>query len=456
MHLQEILQLDDTIVSRVTCGGEGSVSIIRASGKQAHHIVKLCLASGSSLPKPGTFALRRLELIDHIIDEALILTFKSPRSLTGEDVVEIHIHANPFLVEKVVSSLISLGARQAKRGEFLHRAYTNGKYTLNEIEAISGVFSARNEHTLRLNTSNVQSRFSKELSSLREQIVTLWMQTEAFFDFSEEEDVENTLNFNFDKELSELLNKFIQIEQVAQGSIYLNQGNEICLLGSPNVGKSSLLNVLSCDDTAIVSDKAGTTRDSLSTEIYIDGHLIRLIDTAGLRQTQCDIESMGIARSKYHAQKAQCVLYIQSIEPGPDTEQQEFLHSLECPIISVVNKCDLLCDQQMPTITSPLKNAKQVFISVKERIGLEQLKSEIISNLGLAHIDDLPYAFNKRQLSNFHVALKALRTSWDQRCHLEVAVVSLRKASDALGELLGEITNDDMLGQIFSNFCIGK
>lgn len=457
MHLQEILQLDDTIVSQVTHGGTSGVSILRLSGCQAHHIAgKLLKLGQDSLPKAGSFALRSLYVNKLIVDKALILTFKCPRSLTGEDVIEIHVHGNPLLVHNILSSLIQFGARQANPGEFLFRGYKNNKFTLNELEALGGLLSASSSTALKLYSPESQTRFQSFLITLRQNILSLWAHAEAYFDFSDEEDVSDNLQFSYYNSLEDIAQKFDELLQISEATSTLGQANEVCLIGPPNAGKSSLLNALVNSELAIVSDKAGTTRDFIQGEVFIGGYLVKLIDTAGLRISSCDIEQQGVVRSKLKAKTAQCVLYLQdsSVCDELDSEQLELLESISAPIVQVLNKSDLV--DEAVSFQKPSVFSSQASISVKNNSGINNLKKHITKNLGLCGLDDLPYALNSRQKEVVKRAYLSFNQAQKTRCNQEISVSYLREASDILGEILGDQTSDDVLGKIFGQFCIGK
>ena len=466
MHYQEILQLEDTIVSSVTAGARSGVSIIRLSGSQAFELAKTCLKNKRPLPAPGNFKLRSILLPSGIEDQALILSFKGPRSLTGEDIVEIHVHGNPLLVQQVIEFLIHQGARQARAGEFLERSLRYGKKSLQEIENLSSLLNARNLQSLKLSNTHSFNKLKKDLLSLREKMINLWAHAEAYFDFSDEEDVSEKLAFSYEDKLSELALNFEKIAQVAQRSQKLHQSNEVCLLGAPNAGKSTLLNSLTGQNLAIVSSTAGTTRDSITGDISLAGYHIRLIDTAGLRKSQCDIEQQGIERSEYLAQNAQVVLYLQSLNPEDEQLDQNllsFLKNLSCPIIKVQNKIDLLTDREKNSnLSLQSKHSAHVnffaelSISAKENQGLQALEKALINALGLTDCEQMPYALNERQLQVFSRAHQSFHKALQAQLQPEISVAYLRDSSDILGEVLGDCTSDDILGKIFSQFCIGK
>lgn len=451
----------------MTSGSKSGVSIIRLSGKKAFDFAQKSLKNKSELPKPGNFHLRTLSLPSGIEDKILTLSFKSPRSLTGEDVVELHVHGNPLLVEQVIQFLINQGARQARAGEFLERSLRHGKKSLKEIENISLLLNAKNTQTLKLTGKKSLDLLEQELSSLRENIMNLWAHAEAYFDFSDEEDVSEKLSFSYQDKLSELAESFEKFQQVANRSQKLHQSNEVCLVGAPNAGKSTLLNRLTGKNLAIVSSTAGTTRDSITGDISLGGYHIRLIDTAGLRNSVCDIEQQGIERSEQLAQSSQVVLYLNSVDERDhqhDFDLLNFLKTLSCPIIKVNNKIDLFendgliakdLNPGLPT-TGSINFVEQVFVSASENKGIDKLEKALIHALGLTDCENLSYALNQRQLQVFSRAFDCFEQARQTQSLPEISVAHLRDASDILGEILGDCTSDDILGKIFSQFCIGK
>ena len=457
VHLQEILQLEDTIVSQVTHGATTGVSIIRVSGSQSHQICRKILNSRlkDPLPAPGTFALRSFYIDSLVVDKGLVLTFANPKSLTGEDVVELHLHGNPVLTTQLISKILSLGARQASPGEFLLRGYRNGKVTLSEVESIGGLLQASSTTATKLFSPNSQARFDRFLHKLRDSILRLWSEAEAYFDFSDEEDVHDNLSFSYKTSLENIHRDFLYLLDIAQSTTSLGRANEVCLLGPPNAGKSSLLNLLVQSDLAIVSDQAGTTRDFIQGEIMINGFLVKVIDTAGLRTSSCSIERQGIARSYSQAKSAQCVLYLQDAQSSSDLADKdlEFLKNISAPKIHVVNKSDLnpSLEVRRSEVFTDL-----VSISVKEETGIIELKEKILAALNLTGIDKLPFAVNARQHEVAQRAYGCIERAIDDAHCQELSVAHLRRASDILGELLGDQTSDDVLGKIFSQFCIGK
>ena len=455
--MQEILQVEDTIVAQVTSGGTSGVSIVRLSGQNSFSLAASLLKGGlKSLPGPGRFALRQLRVSGKHLDNALFLTFLNPRSLTGEDVIEIHVHGNPFLVKTVISALIDKGARHAHPGEFLQRAHKNGKYTLNQVEAINQTIMATSQNALDLHSPECQTKLEKELLNLREKIIEVWSKAEAFFDFSDEEDVGENLNLSYQSDLALLATLFTKLKKIASLSEALEQTNEVCLIGPPNAGKSSLLNLLTEQDLAIVSKTAGTTRDFVSGQIFLGGYAVKVTDTAGLRHTSCDIEKEGIKRSWKKAKRAQCVIYLDAASNYPHVRSAdlETINSLNCPVIRVVNKIDL----QKNALVKATETAfhQEVRISVLERKGIDKLESVIVETLGLNHLESLPFAFNARQAQLLMRASKAFDQALLHLNPIELSVTYLRQASDILGEILGDCTSDDVLGKIFSQFCIGK
>lgn len=413
---------------------------------------------GCELPPREAKYLSFKEANGEIIDEGIAIYFPNPHSFTGEDVLELQGHGGPVVVDLLLQRVLNLGARLAKPGEFSERAFLNGKMDLAQAEAIADLINAASKQAARLALRSLQGDFSKEINQLNEQIIHLRMYIEAAIDFSDEE-----INFLSDgkilAQLKTILNHLSLIQQKAKQGSLLREGISAVIAGKPNVGKSSLLNALSGKETAIVTDIPGTTRDVLRDLILIDGMPMHIIDTAGLRESDDLVEQEGIKRAYKEIEQADLVLYVLDAAENKSFDLTTLPAVFSSrPVIFIFNKIDLLHDQQ-PAIVSTQEQQTTIFLSVQYGLGLDLLKQEIKNKVGyekesdgiflarLRHLDALTKANHFLELS-----LKQLQTHHA----MELVAENLRLAHLHLCEITGEFSSDDLLGQIFSRFCIGK
>ena len=441
----------DTIVAAATPAGSGGVAITRVSGPDAERI---CRALTGSLPAPrvATNATFR-DQAGHNLDYGLALYFPAPNSFTGEAVVELHGHGGPTVTEGLINAAIELGARRAMAGEFSKRAYLNSKIDLVQAEAIADLISSGTQQAARAALRSLAGEFSKAVAALQLRLTNLRMHTEAALDFPEEE-----IDFLSD---SALLNKvtecrdaFASLLRDATLGRVLRDGIQLVIVGRPNAGKSSLLNLLSGQDAAIVTEVAGTTRDILRESIDIDGLAVELVDTAGLRDDPDRIEAEGIRRARDAVRKADAILHIRDATVA---EQETIIElepelSADVPVIVIKNKIDLLGE---------LAETQDdvVHLSAQTGAGLTELRAEICKLAG--YRDQGEGAFTARRL---HLnAIKQARTHFElgsvalrEQQAGEIFAEELRMAQHCLGEVTGEFSSDDLLGKIFAEFCIGK
>jgi tRNA modification GTPase len=444
----------DTIVAAATPPGIGGISIVRISGPAAPHIARSMLGK---LPRPrvATFGDFRDDKGD-AIDSGLALYFPEPASFTGEAVLELHGHGGPVVTELLVEAAVLLGARRARPGEFSKRAFLNDKIDLAQAEAIADLIGSGTSQAARAALRSLSGAFSEAVDLLAGRVTSLRLHVEAAIDFPEEE-----IDFLSDTELQsradDCESAFRALLEQARAGRVLRDGYQIIIVGEPNVGKSSLLNLLSGQETAIVTEIAGTTRDILREQINIEGLLVELIDTAGLRDNPDQIEAEGIRRARDAARTADAVLWMQ--EAG--AEERATLASLgeelpsDVPVITVRNKIDL-------THEAPGKGrdeATHINISAKTGAGSDALREAI--RLLAGHEDKGEGTFTARErhmdaLKNAQAHFQAGRKALRESKAGELLAEELRLAQEALGEITGSSTSDDLLGQIFSEFCIGK
>ena len=474
----KLLGWDDTIVALATPPGIGAIGVVRLSGKKTFGIVNGLFPSKDLEQQPShTLHVGLLKDGDKILDEVVVSLYKAPRSYTGEDVIEISSHGSPFILEQIVDACINKGARLAKPGEFTQRAFLNGKLDLAQAEAVADLIASNTEASRKAALNTIRGGFSIVLKQLRERLLQFSALIELELDFSQE-DVEfadrtqfYSLIMEAQKTTDELLESF------KLGNVIRN-GVQIAIVGKPNTGKSTLLNALLNENRAIVSDIAGTTRDTIEEVINIDGIVFRLIDTAGIREHTSDIiEKIGVERSREKIQLADLVVYLFDIntETSEQLEQvvQEF-ESQHVKYLLVGNKMDLVT--QMDTnvevridanqdslirVHSPqLASISVIKISAKENKHIDLLKEKLVDAVLQGNVQSentiVTNARHYHALKELSQSLKDIKEGLDNRIPTDLIALDIRRGLHYLGEITGEITNDDQLDYIFSKFCIGK
>lgn len=450
----------DTIAAIATPPGKGGVGIIRISGEKAKSIAER-ITKKQLKPRYATYT-NFYTKTKNIIDSGIILYFPKPHSFTGEDVVEFQGHGGPVILDLVLEEILKQEARLARPGEFSERAFLNDKIDLAQAEAIADLINAGSKQAASAAMNSLQGKFSEKINELKDLIIYLRMFIEAAIDFPEEE-----VDFLSDARVTELLekikNKFNEIISAATQGQLLRDGISVVIIGKPNAGKSSLLNQLAGQERAIVTEIAGTTRDVLKEFIQIDGIPLHIIDTAGLRQTTDLVESIGIERAYQEIEKAD---YVLCLVDALEFKDQNFLETRinewnikHKRIIFIKNKIDLV--NQSPKITE-VKINKNVLpiisLSAKTGEGLELLKNYLKINAGYQQQEGL-FLARRRHLDTLNRAFVLVETgeiALQQTKAGELLAEDLRQAQLALSEITGEFTADDLLGEIFSNFCIGK
>lgn len=437
----------DTIAALATPPGRGGIAILRVSGPQVKQIIPILLRR-ELVARQATY-LPFLNMNGEMLDEGIAIFFPNPHSFTGEDVLELHGHGGPVVADMLLQTILSLGVRLARAGEFSERAFLNGKMDLTQAEAIADLINASSQQAARSAIRSLQGEFSKAIHALNEKIIHLRMYVEAAIDFSDEE-----IDFLGDEKISTQLTHIIHeletIQTNAKQGSFLREGITTVIAGEPNVGKSSLLNALSGKELAIVTDIPGTTRDVLRHYILIDGMPMHIIDTAGLRESEDIVEQEGIRRAYQEIEQADMVLYVtDSTKPWSD-EKCDGSH------IVIRNKIDL--SHEMPAIKE--ENGKTIItLSAKNGEGLGLLKQCIKAKVGFHGETDGIYLARRRHLDALARAYAHVKQSHHQltnACSGELAAEDLRLAHLALAEITGEFTADDLLGRIFASFCIGK
>ncbi len=451
-----------TIVAIATPPGQGGVGIIRISGPESLPMA-LAITHEKTPPEPRKAYLKRF--IDNearVLDTGLLLYFKAPHSFTGEDVVELQVHGSPMVLNMLLRQLCLQGARMARPGEFSERAYLNGCMDLVQAEAVADLIAAGSEQAARSAQNSLQGAFSRQVQAILQKLINLRVHVEAAIDFSDEE--AQWQGDTYAEQLSQQIIEDIgQCLQVADQSVLLQTGMKVVIAGRPNVGKSSLLNALSGQDLAIVSDRAGTTRDLIHQKINIEGMPLHIVDTAGLHDTEDLVEQEGIRRALHEVVQADGMLYL--LDAFADAHQElehlgNLMTSLPSPdkLLLVRNKMDLRADSDSEVSYQFADNSYLVLpMSVKTGAGLRALQREIAKRAGL-HSGEVPYSARIRHTEALRRGQSAMKHALEQLNHRfsDLAAEDLRAAQQALGEITGTFTTDDLLTHIFSSFCLGK
>ena len=445
----------DTICALATGSGMGAIAIIRTSGIKAFAICNKVFSKNITDVKSHSIHFGTLKKGEEIIDEVLIGVFKNPNSFTGEDVFEISCHGSVFIQQQILQLLTENGARIANPGEFTLRAFSNGKMDLSQAEAVADLIASESKKSHQIAITQMRGGFSNDLKILREQLINFASLIELELDFSEE-DVEFANREQFNQLLLLIKEKLTKLIDSFQLGNVIKNGISVTILGAPNVGKSTLLNVLVNEDRAIVSEIAGTTRDTIEDVINIEGIQFRFIDTAGLRDTKDTIEKIGIKKALEKAEKAEVVIYLLDATTNIEAQEKEIvkIKKLQNKLIVVVNKTDL-----NPNIYETLKEKNYLFISAKNKDGIEDLKKTIIKSIDTNLSSDETVISNSRhqeELSNTLKEIIAVMGGLNNGISGDLLAINIRQALYHLGLITGEVTTDDLLGNIFSKFCIGK
>lgn len=462
----------ETIVALASPSGAGAIAVIRISGKDAIGIAEQVFqsVSGKSISKQKTHTIHLGHIVDEgkVYDQVLLSIFKNPHSYTGEDVIEISCHGSTFIQQQIIQLLLRKGCKMAQAGEFTLRAFLNGKLDLSQAEAVADLIASDNEASHQIAMQQMRGGFSNEIAKLRAELLNFASLIELELDFAEE-DVE----FADRTQFKELLNRieFVLkrlIDSFAVGNVIKN-GIPVAIVGEPNVGKSTLLNALLNEERAIVSDIAGTTRDTIEDELVINGIGFRFIDTAGIRDTKDVVESIGIKKTFEKIEQAQVVIYlfdslkfqVSGSEYIAEIEKVKNKYPLKS-IVIVINKVDLISQDEVSSMSQKLEalNLKPILMSAKEKQGIEELKNLLLSfvNTGALRNNETIIT-NSRHYDSLIKALEEIqKVSFGLNSGLssDLMAIDIKLALYYFGEITGEVTNDELLGNIFANFCIGK
>lgn len=452
---------DDTIVALATPNGVGAIGVIRLSGSKAMELINELFPSKDLLKQhTHTIHVGFLTEADNEIDEVVVSLFKNPKSYTGEDVVEIGCHGSPFIQQQIIQACIHHGARLAKAGEFTQRAFLNGKLDLTQAEAVADIIASNTKASQKTALHNMRGGFSEILKELRENLIQFSALIELELDFSEE-DVAFADRKKFYELIEEATTVTTDLVQSFQLGNVIKNGVSVAIIGKPNAGKSTLLNTLLNENRAIVSDIAGTTRDTVEEIINIDGILFRLIDTAGIREHSTDvIELIGIEKTREKIKQSDEVIYLFDVNSETEediTTAKNLIKKTNSNVILVGNKTDLFAGKNG---VEKFSDNDIIFISAKDMLHIEMLKERLVKKVVQGNINaENTIITNVRHYDALQQVLSSLtdiRNGLDTEISGELLALDIRRCLHYISEITGDITNEHVLDYIFSKFCIGK
>lgn len=451
--------LDDTICALSTPAGSGAIVVIRLSGKDAFKISDKVFASGQkTLSDQQTHTAHFGRLVDgeEILDEVVAVIFKNPKSFTGEDVVEFSCHGSTFIQRKVLELLSKHGCRMAQPGEFTLRAYLNRKMDLSQAEAVADLIASSSDAAHKVALGQMRGGFSQDLKTLREKLIEFAALIELELDFSGE-DVEFVDRTELLDLIAKIREKILELIGSFKLGNVIKEGVQVAIIGPPNAGKSTLLNAILNEERAIVSDIAGTTRDTVEDETVIDGIRFRFIDTAGIRESADQIETLGIERSIEKSKKADVVLYLYDV--ADNTAAQNRLDQLKSADANLKSKL-IVIGNKVDSVEAVQESDSTLFISAKNKSGVEQVKTALVEKINAEQLqNNETIVTNVRHVEALTLAnesLAAAAEGFTAGTPSDLVAIDIRKALYHLGEITGQVSTDDLLGNIFGKFCIGK
>lgn len=463
----------DPIVAIATAPGRGGIGVVRVSAPDL--VAFIGRFFGRDLTARHAHYLPFSDANGQAIDEGIALFFKGPHSYTGEDVLELQGHGGPAVLKRVIDRCLEvaremhMGLRHAEPGEFTQRAFLNNRLDLAQAEAVADLIDASSEAAARSAMESLSGAFSGLVNALADRVIHLRMLVEATLDFPEEE-IEFLEKYQAREELQSIQDDLQHLIKQAKQGMILREGMHVVLAGQPNVGKSSLLNALAGDDVAIVTPIAGTTRDKVIQQIHIQGVPIHIVDTAGLRETDDTVESIGIARTWAEIEKANVIVHLQDARSPNDELDADITRRLPArtPVLKVFNKLDLLSEEEAAVLNRQLSETTEeagheatgILVSAKKETGLDALRQKLLDIAGWNPSAESPWLARERHLhalnsASEHLAMAEEHASYDDRV-LDLFAEELRLAHDELCKITGQFSSDDLLGEIFSSFCIGK
>ena len=451
--------MNDTIVAISTALGVGAISIVRLSGNEAIEIVNNCF-KGKDLTKVESHTINYGHIIDNdeVIDEVLVSIMKSSKTYTTEDVVEINCHGGIISTKRILETMLTHGARLAEPGEFTKRAFLNGRIDLVKSEAVMDIIDSKSEEANKLALSQLTGTTSNMIKKFRDKLKQLLASIEVNIDYPEYYDIEVVTKEKIEKELKEMKEDLKKVIKESKNSTLIKEGIKTVIIGRPNVGKSSILNKLLEQEKAIVTDIAGTTRDIVEGEIYLDGILLNIIDTAGIRSTDDIVEKLGVEKSLSMIDDADLVIVVLNNNESLTKEDEEILEKTnDKERIIVINKNDL--EKKINIDSKELKNI--VYTNTNTIEGIKALKEKIIELFELENIKskDYTYLTNARQISLAKKAYQSLHDAEEglkNDLPIDMIEIDLKETFDLLGEIIGETYSEEILDHLFANFCVGK
>ena len=449
--------MNDTIAAISTTMGVGAISIIRVSGNDSINVVNK-IFKGKDLTKVDSHTITYGHIIDNenIIDEVLVSIMRAPKTFTRENVVEINTHGGIAITNKVLELLLLNGCRLAEPGEFTKRAFLNGRIDLIEAEGVMDLINSKTEKSRKLAINQVNGEVSKLIKNLRQKVIEILANIEVNIDYPEYEDIEEMTNSMILTNIDSIEKEIKNILRHSEDSKLIKEGIKTIIIGSPNVGKSSILNRLLNEEKAIVTDIAGTTRDIVEGNVQIDGIVLNMIDTAGIRETDDVVESIGVKKSLDLINEADLILYVLNNNETLTTEEKEILQKIKDKNhIIIVNKIDL----EKKLDLNELSNYIQM--SVKDNIGIDELRNKIKEMFNLEQIEqnDYTYLSSARSISLLKRSLESLdavKTGIENNMPVDMVEIDLKQMWSTLGEIIGETYTDELIDQLFSQFCLGK
>ena len=438
----------DTIAAIATPPGVGGIGIIRVSGPASNELGQKITNKKLVHAKPS---YTDFVFNEELVDQGIAIFFRAPLSFTGEDILELQGHGGPVVMKMLLEAVCNLGARIARPGEFSERAFLNDKIDLAQAEAISDLISSASVSSAKAAIKSVSGEFSGEVENLTKSLSELRVLVEANLDFADEE-IEGLDDGKIISRIGEVIDRISLLVNKADQGVILSKGVTVALLGQPNVGKSSLFNRIADKEESIVTELPGTTRDLIKTDILISGLPIRLVDTAGLRDTEDKVEKIGVNRAKVTAENADLIIEVKDLSSNEvfDSNHQELTYK---NMIVVHNKCDLLSQDEEANVPE-----EELVVSASTGLGIELLRDKILEKVGYEN-DESTFTARIRHIESMRSAVNILKSA-----ELELVDISsldlladhLRQAQNELTEILGLVTSDELLGKIFSEFCIGK
>ena len=451
--------MNDTIAAISTTTGNGAISIIRISGSEAIEITnKIFKEKDLTKVKSHTIHYGHIEYKGKIEDEVLVTIMKSPKTFTTEDVVEINCHGSIIVTKKILEILLTLGCRLAEPGEFTKRAFLNGRIDLIEAEGVMDLINSKSEAEKKLALNQIEGKVSNLIKDLRQKILEVLAQIEVKIDYPEYEDIEEVTYNDLNNNINDVEQEIKRIIKESENGKIIKEGIKTAIVGRPNVGKSSLLNNLLQEEKAIVTDIAGTTRDTVEGTITLEGIKLDLIDTAGIRKTTDTVESIGVEKSKETIKKADLILLLLNNNEELTQYDKELLEQIkEKQHIVIINKIDL--EQKLDY--KELNTQNIIKISALNNTGIEDLKNKIIEMYDLEKIQskDATYLTNARGLSLLKKAqeqIQEVKQGIETKQPIDMIEIDLKRIWELLGEITGETYQEELINQLFSQFCLGK